>query len=302
VAAAVDSVEASTKAKALEVKVLPSPEQLLVAGDATRLQQVLWNLLSNAVRFTPNGGRIEVRLSRRDDEAWVEVVDSGQGIELPFLPYVFDRFRQADSSSTRRHGGMGLGLAIVRHLVEMHGGSVHADSDGPGEGSTFTVRLPLLISMMREAGSDASSAGAFLDTPQPLLQDVPPELLRDLKILLVDDEPDSLELARDVLQRYGALVHIAGSAEAALEVLPAARFDVLISDIAMPGEDGYSLLQKVRSSRAGEQPELPAIALTALARATDRHAALTAGFQEHLTKPVEPVTLAVTVAALTGRL
>jgi PAS domain S-box-containing protein len=302
VEAAVDSVEASTKAKALEVKVLPSPEPLLVAGDAMRLQQVLWNLLSNAVRFTPTGGRIEVRLSRRDDEAQVEVVDSGQGIELPFLPYVFDRFRQADSSSTRRHGGMGLGLAIVRHLVEMHGGSVHADSDGPGQGSTFTVRLPLLISMMREAGSDSSAASAFLDAPQPLLQDVPPELLRDLKILLVDDEPDSLGLARDVLQRYGALVHTAGSAEEALEVLPSTRFDVLISDIAMPGEDGYSLLRKVRASLAGVQPELSAIALTALARATDRHAALAAGFQEHLTKPVEPVTLAVTVAALTGRL
>jgi PAS domain S-box-containing protein len=306
VKAAVDSVGSSTQAKSLHVEVLAGPQPLWVVGDPTRLQQVLWNLFSNAVRFTPPGGRIQVQLSRVGNEAQIEVQDSGQGIEPDFLPYVFDRFRQADSSSTRRHGGLGLGLAIVRHLVEMHGGTVHVESAGGGQGATFRVHLPLLANTMQNSENPSVPSPAFLETPQPSLQDVPPELLRGLHVLVVDDERDSGELVRDVLQRYGAQVQLLASAQGAIEMLNSSHFDVLISDIAMPDETGYDLLQKVRSGEISGQADgaaqIPAIALTALARPSDRHAALAAGFQEHLTKPVEPVTLAVTVASLTGRL
>ncbi len=305
VANSIESVEASTRAKNIKLQVFSPPEPVCVAGDTTRLQQVLWNLLSNAARFTPQGGRIEVRLQRIAGTAQIEVCDSGQGIDPEFLPYVFDRFRQADSSSTRRHGGLGLGLAIVRHLVEMHGGTVQAQSEGIGHGASFIVRLPLLSSQQiddSEQSVPAQPLFSLSDMPEPSLADVPPELLSNLKVLIIDDEQDSRELARDVLELYGAQVQTLPSAQDAVTVLSSAPFDVLISDIAMPGENGYEMLQHVRAGAVNGAATIPAIALTALARPSDRHAALAAGFQEHLTKPVEPVTLAVTVASLTGRL
>jgi PAS domain S-box-containing protein len=301
--AASDSVLASMQAKSIEFEIVAEARNLVVAGDSTRLQQVLWNLLSNAVRFTPVGGRIEVRLAREAREAVISVVDSGQGIEPEFLPFVFDRFRQADSSSTRRHGGMGLGLAIVRHLTEMHGGNVNAQSRGLGHGATFIVRLPLLHSRDEDSGTGNSRRRRdTLEMPQPLFHQLRSDTLRGLQILVVEDEDDTRELITDVLGRYGAGVRAANSAAAAFELLQSWRPDVLVSDIAMPDEDGYSFIRRVRTLPPERGGDLPAIAVTAMAGAADRRAALASGYQEHLSKPIDPTTLIVTIAALLGRM
>jgi hypothetical protein len=216
---------------------------------------------------------------------------------------VFDRFRQADSSSTRRHGGMGLGLAIVRHLTEMHGGNVLVRSAGIGHGATFIVRLPLL----HGRGEDGSSGNArrrreTLEMPQPLFHQLRSDTLRGLQILVVEDEDDTRELIADILQRYGAVVRTGDSAAAAGDLLEGWRPDVLVSDIAMPGEDGYSFIRRVRTLPPERGGDMPAIALTALAGAADRRTALASGFQEHLSKPIDPTTLIVTIAALLGRM
>jgi signal transduction histidine kinase len=265
-----------------------------VSGDPDRLQQVVWNILSNAVKFTPEGGRVEVALCRERAAATIRVRDSGRGIESDVLPYVFERFWQADSSPTRRHGGLGLGLAIVRHLVELHGGSVYAESAGPGLGSTFTVRLPArddLPVLEGDAGarlsrdSDPTARGARLD---------------GLRVLLVDDEEDARDLVATMLASAGAVVTVAGSATEAWALLAHHLPDVLVSDIGMPGEDGHALLRKVRASP--RLCRLPALALTAYASPEDARRAVKAGFHTHLAKPAEPAMLTAVVATLAGRM
>ncbi|HYE66373.1 MAG TPA: ATP-binding protein, partial [Pyrinomonadaceae bacterium] len=297
--AAIDSVRPAAEAKSIQLKSVLGPEMDLISGDPDRLQQVIWNLLSNAVKFTPGGGLVEVQLSRVDACAQVRVKDTGVGIKQEFLPYVFDRFRQADSSTTRLHGGLGLGLAIVRHLVELHGGTVQAESEGVGRGVTFTINLPL--SVHKEGTNTAGEA----KTASPVAEsdhvvDASPNL-EGVRVLLVDDEPDQLDFLATALKQYGAEVHAVASAAEALSLFEQARPDVLVSDIGMPGEDGYWLIRKVRALESGRENRIPAVALTAYARAEDRMRALLAGFQLHVPKPVEPVELAAVVANLAGR-
>ena len=280
---AIEAVRPAAEAKGIPIEAVFEPVED-VRGDADRLQQVVWNLLSNSVKFTPQGGRIEVRLDQQDGQARIRVTDTGLGIEPEFLRYVFDRFRQADSSTTRSHGGLGLGLSIVRQLVELHGGTVEAKSDGQGLGATFTVLLPLAPKM-------AVAAALPIDA-----SDAPPDL-RNLRVLLVDDEPDAREVISAALEQFGAEVSTAPSASEALRALRSSAAHVLVADIGMPGEDGYSLIQRIREMD-GDLGALPAIALTAYAGDVDRQRALDAGFQIHLAKPVEPGVLAQAVAVL----
>jgi len=262
----------------------------VVSGDPDRLQQVVWNLVSNAVKFTPTGGRVEVALRRRRTSVRLVVSDSGRGIDPDLLPHVFERFWQADSSPTRHHGGLGLGLAIVRHLVELHGGSVRAESGGTGRGSTFTVRLP--------AREETSADGPC----PPRDSDLGPRAetrLDGLRVLVVDDEADTRELTAAMLAQAGATVTVAGGAAEALAALELAVPDVLVSDIGMPGEDGHALLRRVRAST--RLCRLPALALTAYASPEDARQAVRAGFHTHLPKPAEPAMLTAVVASLAGR-
>jgi signal transduction histidine kinase len=262
-----------------------------VTGDKDRLQQVFWNLLSNAVKFTPRDGRVAVRLERVDGDAVVAVEDSGIGITPEFLPYVFDRFTQADGSATRRHGGLGLGMAIVRHLVELHGGTVRAYSEGENLGTTFTATLPMHAAVAPE------SRQAF----QPELRAEIPEApanLNGIRILVVDDDPDSRGFLSALLQRQGATVSVAGSTGEAIDAFTAARPDVLVSDIAMPGQDGFDLIRRVRDLAPHDGGRTPAVALTAYVRAEDADAALSAGYQRHIRKPVVVSELLDAVAAL----
>ncbi len=285
--AAIDSARPAADAKAVTLTVTPSEEALAVSGDPERLQQVFWNLLSNALKFTPRGGRVHVSLRRELEAAAVVVEDDGPGIPKDFLPHVFDRFRQADSSTTRVHGGLGLGLAIVRHLVEMHGGTVEAQSEGPGRGARFIVRLPLRSDIAPRPGA-----------PVAVAPPAPPPRLEGVRVLAVDDEIDTRELLALVLREHGATVTTAGSTREALEALAAAPVDVLVSDIGMPGEDGYRLLGHVRALAAEKGGLVPALALTAYARAEDRRQALAAGFQLHVAKPIDPSALVHLVAEL----
>jgi CheY-like chemotaxis protein/anti-sigma regulatory factor (Ser/Thr protein kinase) len=268
-----------------------------VSGDPDRLQQVAWNLISNAIKFTPRGGRVIVSLAHVASNVEVTVSDTGLGIAPEFLPHVFDRFRQADATTTRAYGGLGLGLAIVRQLVELHGGTVRVDSAGEGQGSTFTVSLPLMS--VRSAASDTGS----VQEPEFKLPELecPPELI-GLRVLVVDDEADTCELLQTILEGCGAQVKTASSAAAALEAVVGEVFDVLVSDIGMPEEDGYSLLAKVRAlsrERGGKVPA--AAALTAYAGEEDRIRVLQSGFQIHVAKPISPSELLAVVANLAGR-
>ena len=293
--AAVEAVRPGAEAKGVRLHKDTEACAAWVAGDPVRLQQVVWNLLSNALKFTPRGGSVEVTLSGDGTHVEIAVSDTGAGIEPDFLPHVFDRFRQADGRITRQHGGLGLGLSIVRHLVELHGGSVRAESAGDGLGATFTVSLPSAPARTgANAGADASSAG----TPAAYGC---PERLDGLRVLIVDDEPDTLLMLKVGLSRCGAEVETAGAAAEALAALDARRFDVLISDIGMPGEDGYELIRKVRSRPADEGGRIPAVALTAYARVEDRLQAIRSGFQMHVPKPVELAELAAVTASLVGR-
>ncbi len=298
IAAAVEAARPAAEAKNIRLQTLLDPQAGPISGDPDRLQQVVWNLLSNSVKFTPKGGRVQARLERVNSHVEIVVADTGKGIEAEFLPYVFDRFRQSDGSMTRRHGGLGLGLAIVRQIVELHGGNVSVESDGENQGATFTVQLPLLP-VRREAASDirrvhpAAEGGA--------LPDCPPELDR-LNVLLVDDEADSRELLKLVLDLCGAEVTTANSAAEAFAAFAGRKFDILISDIGMPGEDGFSLIGRIRDLPNEEGGAVPAIALTAYARSEDRVQALRSGFQMHVAKPVEPIELIVAVANLAGRM
>jgi CheY-like chemotaxis protein/anti-sigma regulatory factor (Ser/Thr protein kinase) len=265
------------------------------------LQQIVWNLVSNAIKFTPKGGTAQVRLERIGSNVEIVVSDTGDGISPEFLPFVFDRFRQADSSSTRKQGGLGLGLAIVRHLVELHGGTVHAESEGPGTGSTFVVKLPLMISRATLLSEERVHPAAPTD-PIPLER--PPQLV-GLRVLVVDDEPGARDLVSAILTECEAEVKTACSAAEALSILNDGSDwlpDVLISDIEMKEFDGYELMRRVRTLPPERGGRVPAVALTAYARVEDRMKALAAGFQMHVPKPVEPAELLTVLASVTGRL
>jgi len=293
--AAIESVRPAADAKKIDVvPVVEGPATIM--GDGERLQQVLWNLLSNAIKFTPSGGRIEVRLRTRGGQVELEVADSGKGIPSEFLPYVFDRFRQADSSSTRTHGGLGIGLALVRHLVELHGGSVAARSGGEGQGATFAIRLPVAGPAV-EPGDVAPVPAATVSRAS--LTGLP--TLDGLRVLVVDDEADARDLIGVILRGRGAAVDAVASAAEALEAVERARPDVVVSDISMPESDGYELIRELRRRKSAAGGATPAVALTAYARSQDRERALAAGFQLHLAKPVEPDDLILAVADLAGR-
>ena len=295
VSAAVDTVKPAADAKGVRLQAVLDPMAGLVSGDPNRLQQVFWNLLNNAVKFTPRDGRVHVVLQRVSSHCEVSVTDTGEGIRPDFLPMVFDRFRQADASSTRRHGGLGLGLAIVKQLVELHGGSAAASSPGLGKGSTFTVLLPVLaVHAHAEPSPDRRHpTGAPALVPASAW-----EMIEGATILAVDDEPDARGLIKRLLEDRKASVLLAASAAEAFELLQSHRPDVLVSDIGMPAEDGLSLIRRIRSLAPARGGQTPAIALTAYARSEDRVNAVRAGFQHHVAKPVEPSELIAIVASL----
>jgi PAS domain S-box-containing protein len=291
---ALESVRPDTEARKLVVSVAIDPDAAWVPGDAMRLEQVMLNLLGNAAKFTPEGGRIEVRLERHDTMARLTVSDTGQGIDPAMLPHIFETFHQADSSSTRRHGGLGLGLAIVRRLVALHGGRVEAASAGRDQGAAFTVSLPLLARESRPA------TGTTGETRRPREDAALPRLDR-LRALVVDDHEDSRRLVKTVLTECGAEVREADSVDAALDILGSTYVDVLISDIGMPGADGYDLIARLREHERAHGGRIPAVALTAYAGEENRDRALTAGFTAHVTKPVSPAALVRIVADVVGR-
>jgi PAS domain S-box-containing protein len=290
---ALEVVQPAAAAREIEIHTRLDMEMAPIAGDANRLQQVIWNLLSNAVKFTPAGGRVEVSLGREEAEAVIRVSDTGKGISEAFLPYIFDRFRQADSSVSRSHSGLGLGLAIARHLVELHGGSIAGESGGEGKGATFTVHLPI-SKIFRFARPQTE--GLDLPARVPSTQ----RRLAGLTLLAVEDEDDARKLLKLALVREGASVVAVSSAREALEAFRGSRPDIIVSDIAMPGEDGYSFIRKVREIEP-DGARLPALALTAYARDTERNEAMLAGFQAHLAKPVDPADLIETLRRLASR-
>ncbi|MBA3804191.1 MAG: PAS domain S-box protein [Acidobacteria bacterium] len=287
------SVRPAAEAKQIQIETNIDQQASLAWGDSGRLQQVIWNLLSNAVKFTPRDGRITVRLERDPTHRRIVVSDTGQGIGPDFLPYVFDRFRQADSTTTRTHSGLGLGLAIVRHLIEMHGGSIRAESEGTGRGATFTLELPVRavqLGMEEEVFAyQAAGEGAGFDSPASLM---------GISVLVVDDEADARTLLRKLLEQCGARVTTASNTVEALAALEQSRPDVLVSDIGMPNEDGYDLIRRVRALEKESGRSLPAIALTAYAGEEDRRRAISAGFHAHVAKPVELTKLATLVESL----
>jgi CheY-like chemotaxis protein/anti-sigma regulatory factor (Ser/Thr protein kinase) len=293
--AALDTVRPAAGAKGIQLQAELDPEASRVLCDPARMQQVVWNLLSNAVKFTPGHGTVKVSLKRVESHVEIGVRDTGQGIGRDFLPHVFDRFRQADSSTTRTHGGLGLGLAIVRHLVELHGGTVNVESEGEGAGASFTVRLPL---MTRSAGTSEADTHGYAETEGGREPDCPPSL-DGVHVLIVDDEPDARDLLSAALKHCDARVTAVSSANEALDALKQVPPDVLVSDIGMPGADGYELIKKVRALEGENgEPQIPAIALTAYASDSARATALNAGFQKHLAKPIEPSALVETIAGL----
>lgn len=292
--AALDAVRPAMEAKDIRIETIIAAGLRMISGDADRLQQVIWNVLSNAAKFTPAGGTVEIAVSQTTTHICVQVKDSGPGVEPEFLPHVFERFRQADGSTTRTHGGLGLGLAIVRHLVELHGGTIAAENSIDG-GAVFTVRLPLPSGeLKRETAASAASIFRESQAERPDLE--------GLRILLVDDETDALDLISVELAQYGAHVTPVSSAEQALEALSHSEFDLLISDIGMPNTDGYALMREVRKREQGEGRNIPSVALTAYARVQDRMRAILAGFSTHIAKPVEANELVTVVASLAGRL
>jgi signal transduction histidine kinase/ActR/RegA family two-component response regulator len=300
VRAAAETVQPSADAKNIKLQLLLDLNMTPIWGDSDRLQQVTWNLLSNAIKFTANGGRVQVRLQQSEDECEMVVEDNGPGIAPEFLPYVFDRFRQADSSSTRTHKGLGLGLAIVRNLIEMHGGSISASNvSEPGRtGAVFTIKLPRRAA--RPAAAVAGDLESAASGDRPAWLDEGPSL-SDLRVLIVDDDPDARELIGTILERYGAKVAVAGSAEEGMQVLAIGVPHVIITDIEMPQEDGYAFIRRVRALPPDAGGKLPAAALTAYASVADRMKVLAAGFNMHVAKPVQPAELAMVVASLAGR-
>ena len=294
VAAAFDTVRMAADAKQIDVRLLLDDDVDLASGDADRLQQVVWNLLSNAIKFTPSGGVVEVRTRRDGSHVELAITDSGQGIPPEFLPHVFERFRQADSSSTRVHGGLGLGLAIVRHLVELHGGTVAVSSEGKGRGATFTVRLPMrAVADELVAGGSAGTGWSRVSRPFGSESQ-----LSGLTVVVVDDEADARELLTALLEHHGAEVASAGSVDEALPLITRTRPDAMVSDVGMPIADGYELMRRLRALPAAEGGDTPAAALTGFARPEDGRRAIEAGFDAHLAKPVEPAALVDTVEKL----
>ena len=292
---AVATVQPAADAKGVRLLSLIDPRIGPVSGDPDRLQQVVWNLLTNSVKFTPKGGRVQIRLERVNSHIEIVVSDTGIGISKEFLPYVFDRFRQADSGSTRKTGGLGLGLSIVRHLVEMHGGSVHATSAGEDQGATFTVKLPMMIVQPTAAHSREHPLAARRNALHALAD------LNGVKVLAVDDDADALGLLKDVLNASGAEVITAASAAAALEAISSFGPDAIVADIGMPEVDGFELIRRIRASEDPKVRDIPAAALTAFARSEDRTRALQSGFEMHLSKPVDPGELVASVATLVRR-
>jgi PAS domain S-box-containing protein len=291
VEAAINVVRPTAEAKHIQIETNLADQPALVSADAHRLQQVVWNLLSNAVKFTPHGGRVRVVTRQMGSQVHLEIRDNGQGINAEFLPHVFDRFRQADSSTTRKHGGLGLGLAIVRHLVEIHGGAVRAESEGQGKGATLTVILPLLAD--DESVSSRDGEKEISSTYKPDQPD-----LAGIHVLLVDDDEGAREMISAALNQHHARVTAVATARAALQVIRRTRPDVLVSDIAMPIEDGYDLIEQVRALESNNGKAIPAVAITAYAREEDRRRALASGFQSYLAKPIEPADLIDVVASL----
>jgi CheY-like chemotaxis protein/two-component sensor histidine kinase len=305
-AAIVESVVSSLRpvidAKQLQLETKIDPAAGPILGDPARLQQIVMNLLSNAIKFTPGGGTIDICLQRYDTYVRLKVMDNGVGIAAEHLPFIFERFRQVDSSNVRSHGGLGLGLAIVDYLVRQQAGSVIAESAGPGKGATFTVDFPLTSSEI--ISNDFAMVGSLAGEAKALVKDgdlLADPKLRNRRILLVEDDLDTQELIMTVLRRHGANVTAVNSSPAALEELGRVKPDVIISDIGMPSENGYELIRKIRALRPEQGGHVPAIALTAYAGAADRRRALLAGFQTHLAKPVEPDDLVAVILSLTFR-
>ncbi|WP_138497181.1 ATP-binding protein [Nostoc sp. PA-18-2419] len=290
--AALETVQLAAEAKSIQINLHLDLGIGQVRGDSSRLQQVVWNLLSNAIKFTPSGGQVEVYLEQIDSQIQLRVCDTGKGINPDFLPHVFEYFRQADSSTSRSSGGLGLGLAIVRQLVELHGGRVWAQSPGEGQGATFTVSLPVMQQSVELKMEDRSIA----EDSYPLGMLYAP--LQGLRLLVVDDDADTREFLAFLLEEQGAIVTSAASAGEALSLIVQSKPDLLLSDLGMPKVDGYTLIKKLRSLPAHQGGEIPAIALTAYAAETTQKQVLTAGFQLHITKPVDPAKLVAAIAAL----
>src|SRR5262249_32827994 len=288
---ALDAARPAADAKEIRIQAVLDPRAGPVTGDPDRLQQIVWNLGLNAVKVTPRGGRVQVRLQRVDSHVEIVVSDTGQGIASDVLPFVFDRFRQADSSSRRAHSGLGLGLALVKHLAELHGGGVRAESPGEGRGATFVVKLPMAL---------AETTADHIARHQVATSDdrVPQTALHGLRVLVVDDDVEALDLASAILSGAGAIVGVSPTAAGALAILSEWRPDVLVSDIEMPGEDGYSLIRKVRALSASQGGATPAVALTAYGRTNDRVLSLTAGYNMHVPKPVDPGELTAIIASV----
>jgi CheY-like chemotaxis protein len=291
--AALETVRPAAIAKKVHLRVDVDETLGRITADESRLQQIVWNLLSNGVKFTPEGGHVTLRVVRTPSHATITVGDSGRGIAASFLPHIFERFRQDDSSTTRQQAGLGLGLAIVRHLVELHGGKVSVH--GEGRGATFEVCLPVHATPLDAALPDRESGALAMATPRVSGR------LTDVRVLVVDDQEDTRSLVATVLEDAGANVSQAESVEAAMKILARSSISVIVSDVGMPGEDGFGFLRRVRASDLPGAPRVPALALTAYARAEDRQKALAAGFQEHVAKPIDPAKLLDVVAALAGR-
>lgn len=296
ITAAVETMRQAAQAKGIELQQQATAEPCLVSGDQDRLQQVIWNLLSNAIKFTPSGGRVDVHLTRRTNELEVSVSDTGRGISADFLPHVFDRFRQEDSPLTRAHSGLGLGLSIVRHLVELHGGSVSATSPGIDRGATFSFTLPLL-SGLPEPPAHKTTDTAHENLPQSMTN----RQLEGLNFLLVDDDAETLEILSWLLKAQGGQVHVATSVKQAMELYQSVSCDLIISDIGMPDQNGFALLSAIRAAQLPAQRPVPAIALSAFTRNEDREQAERAGFQTHISKPVEPAELLAVIVSLTRK-
>jgi signal transduction histidine kinase/ActR/RegA family two-component response regulator len=292
--AAIDSVQLAAEARDIELEVILNPSIRSVSGDAARLQQVIWNLLSNAVKFTPEGGRIEVRVERANAHVRIKITDTGAGICPDILPYIFDPFRQGDGTITRSHGGLGLGLAIVRHLVELHGGSVRAESPGEGSGASFSINLPIQKDSVE--GRKYRRITAELPLVATIADSIP--TLDGLKVLLVDDDADTLQILSTALSDRQARVQTATSVKETMALLEWYQPDILVSDLVMPDEDGYSLIGKLRAVEANKRRQIPAVALTACVRVDDRKRALSAGFNMFVPKPVEPSELVLAIANL----
>jgi PAS domain S-box-containing protein len=298
---AIESVRPAAEAKNIRLQRV-ADSNVMISGDADRLQQIVWNLLSNAIKFTPKNGRVQIKLERVNSHVEITVADNGIGIDAATLPFVFERFRQSDSSTTRKHGGLGLGLAIVRHLVELHGGTVQVASGGLNQGAVFTVAFPLLVVSAKESesGKEGDQAADTFPAGIGSISFTCPPQIKDLRVLLVDDEPDTREILMFIFEHCQARVTVAGSVAEALEIVQTDQFDILVSDIGMPDRDGYDLIKNIRELAPESGGRMPAVALTAYARTEDRMKVLAAGFQMHVPKPVEPAELLAVVASLTN--